>query len=50
MMRKKKFNGRLVAILDLNSAKFVMGYTCVRHYILFNIHGRAILHFFYLHL
>ena len=29
------------------SAKFVMGYPCVRHYILFYIHGPAILHFFY---
>ena len=39
-------NGRLAAILDFISAKFVMCYPCVRPYILFNIHGRAILHFF----
>ena len=34
------------AILDFISAKFVMGYPCVRHYILFCSHGPAILHFF----
>ena len=45
-MRKKKLNGRLAAILDLISAKFVTGYPCVRHYIFFYIHGPAILHFF----
>ena len=45
-MRKKNYNGRLVAILDFFSAKFVMGYPCERHYILFYIHGPAILHFF----
>ena len=28
------------------SAKFVIGYPCVRHYILFYLHGPAILHFF----
>ena len=39
-------NGRLAAILDFISAKFVMGYPCVRHYILFYIYGPAILHFF----
>ena len=39
-------NGRLAAILDFISAKFVMGYPCVRPYILFYIHGPAILHFF----
>ena len=27
------------------SVKFVMGYPCVRHYILFYIHGPVILHF-----
>ena len=32
-------NGRLAAILDFITAKFVMGYPCVRHYILFYIHG-----------
>ena len=31
--------------LDFISAKFVMGYPCVRHYILFHIHCPAILHF-----
>ena len=40
-MRKK-----LAAILDFISAKFVMGYPCVRHYILFYIYYPAILHFF----
>ena len=44
IIRKK--NGRLAAILDCISAKFVMGYPCVRHDILFYIHGPAILHFF----
>ena len=43
---KMRKNGRLAAILDFISAKFVMGYPCVRPYILFNIHGPAILHFF----
>ena len=42
---KKKLKGRLAAILDFISVKFVMGYPCVRHYILFYIHGPAILHF-----
>ena len=28
------------------SVKFVIGYPCVRHYILFYIHGPVILHFF----
>ena len=27
------------------SVEFVMGYPCVRHYILFYIHGPVILHF-----
>ena len=31
--------------LDFISAKFVMDYSCVRPYILFYIHGPAILHF-----
>ena len=35
-----------MAILDSISAKFVIGYYCVRPYILFYIHGAAILHFF----
>ena len=43
---KKKLNGRLATILDFITAKFVMGYPCVRHYTLFYIHGPAILHFF----
>ena len=42
---RKKLNGRLAAILDFITAKFVMGYPCVRHYILFYIHGSAIFHF-----
>ena len=41
---KKNLNDRLVAILDFITAKFVMGYPCVRHYILFYIRGPAILH------
>ena len=45
-MRKKNWNGRLAAILDFISAKFVIGYHCVRPFILFYIHGPAILHFF----
>ena len=32
---KKNLNGRLAAILNFISAKFVMGYSCVRHYIFF---------------
>ena len=39
-------NGRLVAILDFISAKFVMGYHCVSPSILFYIHSPAILYFF----
>ena len=48
IMRKKKLNGGLAAILDFRpiTAKFVTSYPCVRHYILFYIHGPAILHFF----
>ena len=42
---KKKLKGGLAAILDFISAKFVMGYPCVRQYILFYIHGPAILPF-----
>ena len=53
-MRKQKFidnenfflNDRLAAILDFKTVKFVMGYHCVRHYILFYVRGPAILHFF----
>ena len=40
---KKK---KLVAILDIISGKFVMGYHCASHYIMFYIHGPVILHFF----
>ena len=43
---KNKFE---MAILDFISAKFVMGYPYVRPYILFYIHGPAILLFFELH-
>ena len=28
---KKNLNGRLAAILDFITAKFVMGYPCVKH-------------------
>ena len=45
-IRKKNCNGRLAAILDFISAKFVMVYHCGRPSILFYIHGPAILHFF----
>ena len=45
-MRKNIWSGRLAAILDFISAKFVMGYHCERPSILFYIHGPAILHFF----
>ena len=41
----KKLNGWLAAILESISVKFVMGYLCVRHYILFYIHGLAIAFF-----
>ena len=43
---RKKINGRLAAILDFITAKFVMGYPYVRNHILFYIHGAATLHFF----
>ena len=43
---EKKNIWRLAAILDFITAKFVMGYPCVRHYILLYIHGPAILLFF----
>ena len=43
---KKNLNGRIAAILAFITAKFVMGYPCVRYYILFYIQGTAILHFF----
>ena len=46
IMKKKICNGRLAAILDFISAKFVIGYHCVRPSILFYIHDPAILHFF----
>ena len=44
---KKNFKGRLAAILDFISPKFDMGYPCVKPYILFYIHGPAILLFFW---
>ena len=44
---KKNLNGPLADILYFITAKFVMGYPCVRHYILFYVHGPAILHFFW---
>ena len=46
IMRKQILNGRLAAILDFITARFKMGYLCVRHYSLLYIHGAAILHFF----
>ena len=46
IMRTKICNGRLAAILDFTSAKFVMCCHCVRPSILFYIHGPANLHFF----
>ena len=49
IMRKQILNGRMATILDFISAKFVMGYPCVRHNISFYIHGPAILLFFGLH-
>ena len=39
---KTNLTGRLAAILDFITAKFVMGYPCVTQYILFYIHGPAI--------
>ena len=45
IMSKNIKNGRPAAILDFTSAKFVMGYPCVRPYILFYNHGPAILLF-----
>ena len=45
IMRNKKLNGRLAAILDFITVKCVMGYPCVRYYILFYIHGPATSHF-----
>ena len=42
-MTKTIENVRQSAILDFISDKFVIGYFCVRAYILFYIHGPAIL-------
>ena len=39
-------NEKKSAILDFITAMFVMGYPCLGHYILFYIHGPAIMHFF----
>ena len=36
-------NDRQLAILDFISAKFVMGYPCVSHHMLFYMHGPAFL-------
>ena len=38
-------NKIIIIIKKKFSVKFVMGYPCVRHYILFYIHGPVILHF-----
>ena len=43
--RENKYKWPTGGILDFISAKYVMGYPCVRHYIPFYIHGPAILHF-----
>ena len=43
---KKKLNGRLAPILDFISAKFIMGYPCVRPCILLDIYGPVNLIFF----
>ena len=47
-MSKKKLNDRQSAILDYISAKFIMGYPCVSPYILFYMHGPAILLWFWI--
>ena len=39
---KTNLNGRLAAILNFKTTKLVMGYPCVRLYILFYIHDPAI--------
>ena len=45
-MKKKTIkNDRQSAILDFISAKFVLGFPCVSPYILFFLHGPAILLF-----
>ena len=43
IMRKTIKNDRQPAILDFISVKFVMGYPCASPYILFYMHGPAIL-------
>ena len=43
---KKKFKWPTSGHFYFISAKFLMGYACVRHHILFYIHSPAILHFF----
>ena len=43
---KTNLNGRLAAILNFKTTKLVMGYPCVRLYILFYIHDPAISLFF----
>ena len=44
ILSKRIKNSCQSAILNFISAKFVMGYPCVRPNILFYIHGPAILH------
>ena len=49
IMKKKRKNGPTGGHLGFITAKLLRnkkGYPCVRHYILFYIHGPAILHFF----
>ena len=43
--KKKKKKWPTGSLFGFFSVKFVMGYPCVRHYILFYIHGPVILHF-----
>ena len=38
-------NKKIIKKMGFFGVKFVMGYPCVRHYILFYIHGPVILHF-----
>ena len=44
-IKKKKKKWSFGSHFGFFSVKFVMGYPCVRHYILFYIHGPVILHF-----
>ena len=45
LKKKKKIKWPTGGHFEFFSVKFVMGYPCVRHYILFYIHGPVILHF-----